>query len=72
VKREKALAVFEIGDRVQIREILPIGLGPIHIEGEIVTIRLTNERPRKLVLELSTGHAIELSSWNLFDRKTEK
>jgi hypothetical protein len=72
VKREKALAVFEIGDRVQIRQITPIGLMPIYVEGNIVQIKLTNDSPRKLVLELNTGLSIELSSWAIHEQEIRK
>jgi hypothetical protein len=72
VKREKALAVFEIGDKVKVREITPTGLGDIKIDGNIVHIRLAQGKQRMLVLELNTGHAIELSSWNLHEQEVRK
>jgi hypothetical protein len=72
VKREKALAVFEIGDRVQISKVRRTPFGIVITDSEISEIKLTNDKPRKLILELESGFAVELSSWCLHERETRK
>jgi hypothetical protein len=70
VKREKALAVFEIGDRVKISKTKRTPWGIVITDSEISDVRVTNDKPHKLVLVLESGFEVELSSWCLHERES--